>query len=231
MSGQLENEASLGAPESALAGDIVHLESLRRLALGAAHTLNNALTSILGEVRALGDERAHDAEVARACAEIESQVERCARLTHALQARGWRRETPAGELDLTLLARSLAPLLRDTVSRSIDLEWELPGEGIWVCGRREDVELLVLLAAHRVLRSEAAGRSLRVRLEHSPAGAVDLLLEREATSAAPPGAPSPWEHAVEAAARALALRDGIGWLAEERAGRLRLRFVAAADPG
>jgi len=74
--------------DPAVAGELGQLEALRRMALGAAHAWNNALTAILGDVRWLLEERPGDPAVARACADIEREAQRCARLSRALQTRG-----------------------------------------------------------------------------------------------------------------------------------------------
>ena len=219
-----------GPPDAAIAGGIVHLEALRRLTLGAAHTLNNALTSILGEVRLLADEHAGDGDLARACAEIERQVERCARLTHALQARGAPRAGGEGdEIDLAALLRAIAPLLRDTVSRSVELAWSIPDGGAWVRGRRDELERLIVVAVHRMLRSGDGGR-LRLDLVAAPGdAALELRLAREGTSGAGSAGADPWDETVEAAARAIAARAEVGWHPSDDDTSMGLRFAAAPE--
>ena len=93
--------------DEAPAGELAQLEVLQRLALGAAHTLNNAFSAILGEVHFLAEERKGDSEVDAACALIGREVERCARLTRALCERGDRCGPGCAvdpEFDLTALA-------------------------------------------------------------------------------------------------------------------------------
>src|SRR5690606_42009600 len=68
-------------PIFAVAGELAQLEALRRMVRGAAHAWNNALTTIVGELGCLADERPGDAAVAAAAAAIESEAQRCARLT------------------------------------------------------------------------------------------------------------------------------------------------------
>jgi C4-dicarboxylate-specific signal transduction histidine kinase len=211
-----------------LAGEIAGLEALRRLALGATHAWNNALTAILGEVRCLADERSEDAALARVCGEIEREAQRCARLSRALQSRAaWRPGDPA-EVDLSALARALAPVLRDTVSRSVALAWDVPADAPWVQGRREDVELLLILAAQELLRGAPGGAELRIAVGKLQDRHVEVSLHLLAPDAAPELAPAerPWDAFVAAAAEALAARCGASWGVEAGARRARLRFAA-----
>jgi hypothetical protein len=214
-----------GALEDSLACGIAHLESLRQLALGAAHSLNNALTSILGEVRGLAEERGADQEVSRACAEVEREIARCARLTRALQQRGHWRDGESVALDLAALLRDLQPLLRDTISRSVDLAFDLPSREVWVRGRREEIELLLHLAARRLLPPAPSGVALRFTLCERPDG-VELVLALH-PPAGLASTPSAWEAHVRGAAEALARRSGIGWQASESARQVLLGFEAA----
>jgi signal transduction histidine kinase len=213
-----------------LAEPIARLESLRHLALGASHSLNNALTSILGGVRTLLDARAGEGQVARVCSEVEREVERCARLTRALQRRGrWRTAAGPAELDLAALLRDLAPLLRDTVSRSVGLDWRIPPTGVWILGRRDEVELLFLVSAQRLLRDPDRGGTLRIELEERDEKSVDLLLELEGPASVGLSAGSDWDAVVAEAASWLARRCGAERREDAGAGRVRLRFAPAPD--
>lgn len=212
-----------------LAGEIAGLEALRRLALGATHAWNNALTAILGEVRCLAEERSEDAALARVCDEIEREARRCARLSRALQSRAaWCPGDPA-EVDLSALARTLAPVLRDTVSRSVALAWDVPADAPWVQGRREDVELLLLLAAQELLRGAPAGAELRIAIGRPRDRHAEVSLELRTPDAGSERAPAdrPWNAFVAAAAEALAARCGASWGVDAGTRRARLRFAAA----
>jgi hypothetical protein len=221
----MRRDPSVGL-DPAVAGELAQLEALRQTALGAAHAWNNALTAILGDVRWLAEERAGDPAVARACGEIEREARRCARLARVLQARGaWRPGAP-GELDLAALAHGLGPALRDTVTSSVELAWEVPPELPWVRARRADAELLVVLAAHRLLRDVESGTRLRIALGKVEDRHVDVSIER--SGPAPPArAPSAWDALVDGAARTLAAACDADWSVDPAAGRARVRFVSA----
>src|SRR5262249_26247538 len=108
--------------DETLGDELAGLEVLRQLALGASHTLNNALTAILGEVQVLAEDLDGDSDAVAACSSIRREVERCARLARALCERGARRggeTTLDHQVDLAALAGRLAPLLRDTVTRGV----------------------------------------------------------------------------------------------------------------
>lgn len=224
MAGDADDD---GAPalDPAVAGELAQLESLRRMVRGALHAWNNALTTILGEVRCLLEERAGDGPLARACADIEREAQRCARLARALQGRAdWRPGEP-GEVDLGALARSLAPVLRETVSTAVELRWDVPAETPWVRSRRADAELLVLLAVQGLLRDAPGGTVLQIAVGKPQDGHVEVSVERSpAVDGAPAGG---WQALVHDAARALAARCGATWSVDPAAGRALVRFACA----
>ncbi|HSJ98995.1 MAG TPA: hypothetical protein VLC53_18105 [Myxococcota bacterium] len=213
--------------DPAVAGELAQLEALRRMALGAAHAWNNALTAILGDVRVLLEEHAGDPVVARACADIEREARRCARLTRAIQGRGiWRPGEP-GELDLGALTRSLEPVLRETVTSSVELAWEVPAETPWVRARRADAELLLLLAVHGLLRDAPGGSALRIAVGKAGERHLEVSVERRSPAPVGARAPGAWDALVADAARALASSCGAEWSVEPAAGRAFVRFVCA----
>jgi nitrogen-specific signal transduction histidine kinase len=147
---------------------------LSELALGAAHTLNNALTSIGGEASFLQGET-KDPAVEEACGVILEQVERCARLTHALLRR---RSPPAAsprECELGRVLRDVETLLRDTLARRIELSIEVPEEPVLVTLPADEAETIVLLLVqHAALRIASAG-ALRLRLPEAADGSPAAL--------------------------------------------------------
>jgi hypothetical protein len=218
----------VAAPGPEVADDIARLELLRRLSMGAAHTLNNAFTAILGETLCLLDERKSDPIVAEACALIQAEVERCARLTRSVALRVQRRENVLEETGMHSLMRGVEPLLRETVSRSIAIACEPGDPAPCVRGSAQDLELLILLCAHGLVRDATSG-ALRLAIDAAGETHVDLVIElRCPTSALPSSEPSadPWQAIVAGAARTLADRHGIDVrsdaAAESAATRLRL---------
>jgi len=228
VSTPLEKIATTPDAEELVADEIARLELLRQLALGAAHTLNNAFTAILGETLCLADERKSDPLVAEACALIQSEVERCARLTRQVAVRVQRRESVLDETNIAALVRSLEPLLRETVSRSVSIDVEIPDRSILVRGPGEDLELLVLLVAHRLARIPGRGAALRIALGAHDARTVELLLEVRGSDATPlePRAAGSWSRLVAEAELALGDRHGVR-VEGARDGCVRLLFTPA----
>lgn len=196
------------APAS-VAEEIARLDLLRHLSMGAAHTLNNAFTAILGETLGLLDERKGDPIVTEACELIQGEVERCARLMRAIALRMQRRAPLIEEASLAGVLRVLEPLLRETVSRSVALACELPPISLCVRGASEDIELLALLCAHRLVHG-ASGGVLHLGVETQPSGEVALRIElRDGHEPYAEPANPDWDAVVEASVRALSERHGI----------------------
>jgi signal transduction histidine kinase len=199
------------AARDAMLAEVARLELLRRLSMGAAHTLNNAFTGILGETLCLVDERKHDPVVAEACSLIQQEVERCARLTRGVAMRVQRRETLLDETNLASLLRGAEPLLRETVSKSVAIRCECPHGGPHARGASEDLELLLLLHAHRLTRAATRGGTLRVAVETADEH-VDLVLELRPAEGATPrpveAAVAGWQSLVDEALDAIAGRIG-----------------------
>src|SRR5262245_12950970 len=164
---------------------------LSELALGAAHTLNNALTSIGGEASFLQTET-KDPAVEEACGLILQQVERCARLTHALLRR---RSPPAEalrECELGRVLRDVEALLRDSLPRRLELSIRVcQGPGLVALPASEAEVVVLLLVQHAALRVTGAGR-LQLRLAEPGPGEPAVI--ELASSGGPPAAPSAAEH-------------------------------------
>ena len=169
--------ASASAPVPAV--DIARLEALRRLSMGAAHALNNAFTTVVGEASFLREEHKGDPAVVEACDAILRELDRCAKLTRALLAR---RSPPQGgrdEVDLVRLVRDLTPLLRETLGRQKELAVVVPDDLVLVKGDAEALELVALLLVQH--GADVAPGSARLRLGVYPNGALARLeLEIEA---------------------------------------------------
>ena len=152
-------DTTLGAVE------VAQLEAQRRLALGAAHTLNNALTAALGEVGFLRDERKGDPAVVEACDAVARELERCVKATAALLPR--RMERGGGPTDLVRAARDAAALLRVTLGRRGGLDVRAPDDLVLVGADAADLDLLVVLLVQAGV--ERVGRSARLELSVEPA--------------------------------------------------------------
>lgn len=213
------------APGS-VAEEIARLDLLRRLSMGAAHTLNNAFTAILGETLGLLDERKGDPLVTEACELIQGEVGRCARLMRAIALRMHRRPALLDETSLASLLRVLEPLLRETVSRSVALECEMPPLSLCVRGASEDIELLALLCAHRLVHG-AEGGLLHVSAEARDAGEAALRIElRDGGDTPRRGTTNAdWDALVEASVSALAERHSIARIEYEGEASRGIRLV------
>lgn len=194
--------------------EVARLEAQRRLGLGAAHTLNNALTAALGEVGFLRDERKGDPAVVEACDAVARELERCVKATGALLPR--RMARGAGPTDLVRAARDAAALLRVTLGRRGELEVRAPDDLVLVGAEAADLDLLVVLLVQAGV--ERVGRSARLELavEPAPAGApVRLAVDARAAAAgdlahggARADGADPWARNQQLALAALAARCG-----------------------
>ena len=202
--------------------EIVRLELLRRLAMGAAHTLNNAFTGILGETLCLLDERKGDPAVVEACGVIQNEVERCARLTRLVALRAQTREPLLDEADLGALLRGVEALLRETVSRSLAIRIATPEPGLCVRGSVEDCELLVLSVALRLVREHTGGGALEIDVVPG-AHAIDVVVALRADPPAVASAEPGWQRTVRTALDGIAARIGACVVADgAHAARIRL---------
>lgn len=199
--------------------EVARLEAQRRLGLGAAHALNNALTAALGEVGFLRDERKGDAVVVEACDAIARELERCVRATAVLMPRRGAGEDE-GPTDLVRAVRDAAAAMRAALGRRVELELRAPDDLVLVAAPPRDLDLLVVLLVQASI--ERVGRSARIELAVEPAGAGGagrLSLRARAAAAAElahDGARSegPWSLHQDAAAAALVSRSG-GTIARE----------------
>jgi signal transduction histidine kinase len=158
---------------------VSRLEVLRRLSMGAAHALNNAFTSVVGEASFLREEYKRDAAVVEACDAILRELDRCAKLTRALLARRHPPQAGRDEVDLGRLVRDLAPLLCETLGRQKELALQLPDDLVLVQGEASALELLVMLLVHHAADLAPATARLRLGVRHS-GGTARLELEIEA---------------------------------------------------
>jgi signal transduction histidine kinase len=166
------------------ATEVARLEALRRLSMGAAHALNNAFTSVVGEASFLREEHKGDASVVEACDAILRELDRCAKLTRALLARRHPPQAGRDEVDLARLVRDLVPLLRETLGRQKELTVQLPDDLLLVQGEASALELAALVLVH--LGADLAPGSARLRLAVIPAGAsarLELEIEADGLSA------------------------------------------------
>jgi hypothetical protein len=95
-------------------------------------------------------------------------------LTRSIAARVQRRENALEETNIAALVRGLEPLLRETVSRSVAMAVEVPDVCVVVRGPSQDLELLVLLVAHRLAHTSIRGAALHITLGPHDAKTAEL---------------------------------------------------------
>jgi signal transduction histidine kinase len=161
---------------------------LAELAFGVAHTLNNALTAIGGEASFLQSE-SKDPQVGEGCGLILEQVERCARLTHALLRRRAPPTPAVRECELGRVLRDVESLLRDALPRRLELAIETSDEPEWLALPADEAETLVLLVVQlAAFRLRGAG-ALSLGMPRAQGGSHALLELRTRGEQAPGPAP------------------------------------------
>jgi nitrogen-specific signal transduction histidine kinase len=173
---------------------------LSELALGAAHALNNALTAIGGEASFLQSE-SKDAAVQEGCGVILEQVQRCARLTHALLRRRAPLADGPRECELGPVLDGVAQALADALPRRLQLHVE-PCPPLALALPAAECETLALLLVQRAaLRLPRTG-TLRLAAREA---CGEALLELRAAGLEAPG---PLDAVYERLLRELALASG-----------------------
>jgi len=159
---------------------VARLEATRRLAMGVAHTLNNAFTTVMGEASSMLEDRKKDALVVEGCQTILSELERCARLTRTLLARRDSNQAGSGEVDMVRLVREMGALLPDTLGRQNQLTVNAPDDLLLVRGDARDIELLVLTLVHYAADHSGGPTRLALSLDTEPAeGKIRLYVAVE----------------------------------------------------
>ncbi len=130
--------------------EVANLDLLRRQAMGAAHTLNNVFTALLGELTLLSDERKDDPVVEEAVNAVRSQLERCVKLVRTGLVRPRLPEPVEAEVDLGLLVSRCMRLLDGGLSRRIVVDSDVPDDSWVVRGDPAQLEILLLAVVHRM---------------------------------------------------------------------------------
>ena len=128
--------------------EIAHLWCVGRLARGAAHSLNNALTAVTGLLDGRPDDEALDTE-----------LDRCIRVARVLTRQVPERFDRVSECELVGLARGVGAVLESGLSRRYELAVELPDDFLYLECDPARIELLLLVLAFRLAdRSQRGGR-------------------------------------------------------------------------
>jgi hypothetical protein len=154
--------------------ELANLEICRRQAAGAAHTLNNVFTSLLGELALLGDERKDDPVVDEAVSALRSQLERCVKLVRNGLVRPPMGAPRTGEVDLGLLLSRCIRVLEGTLPRRILLTTRVPDESWLVRGDPGEIEVMLLSLVFR-LGDLVPGGCMDVRISLAEGDVADTL--------------------------------------------------------
>jgi signal transduction histidine kinase len=237
----VDRRAAPDSPTAVLSvEETARLAVLWRLATGAAHSLNNALTAILGEASFLSDDHKDDPQVVEGCDAIIAEVDRCARLTRAVFARRPPTQGRSAEVDLVRLVGDLGRMLHETLGRRIELDVALPDDLLLVRGDAQALELLCLALVHFASDLQPGGARLRVGVGHGPGSSAEISLSVHAADL-PEGAArrvlepgtiaSPLERVALEAAHRVAAAHGARITSSEAPGRLEVRVsLPALDP-
>lgn len=145
------------------ARSIARLAAMRRVSLGAAHSLNNAFTSAIGEATYLLAERKEDAELVECCQLILTAMERSTRITRGLLAH--RGSGSDDETDLGRLLPELIAFLRETLGRGHPIEVSVPDEWIGVEADPADIDLVLMTLFQYAADASGEQSSLDATLE------------------------------------------------------------------
>jgi len=156
---------------------------MRRLTMGAAHTLNNAFTTVIGEASFLLEDRKQDDLVVEACQSILADLERCTKLTRALLARPHPSQTGPGEVDMVCLVRELGKILSETLGRQSQLVVDAPDDLLLVEGDAGELELLVLTLVHYAADHAGGPAKLTLSVSSEPTeGEIRLCVATEGSN-------------------------------------------------
>ena len=168
-------------PDDDATARLAHLEAMRRLAMGAAHTLNNAFTAVMGETGFLQEDRKQDALVVEATTAILTELDRCTRITRGLLARRSPAQGDNDEVDLVRVVREVGDLLGHTIGSLCQLRITAPDDFLLVRGGAERLELLVLALVHYAADHAGGSSEVQLALASEPeAGEVTLRLQVKA---------------------------------------------------
>jgi signal transduction histidine kinase len=159
---------------------LARLEVMRRLSMGAAHTLNNAFTSVIGEASFMLEDCKHDDLVVEGCQTILAELERCTKLARALLSRRDPSQAGSGEVDMVRLVRELGDLLAETLGRQHQFVVDFPDDLLLVQGDAGDLELLVLALVHYAADHAGGPTHLTLSVSREPMrGEIQLCLAVE----------------------------------------------------
>ncbi|MBC7171286.1 MAG: response regulator, partial [Polyangiaceae bacterium] len=156
------------------------LESLGRLAGGVAHDFNNLLQVILAQADLLNS----GLPAPSAPSEILAAAERAEEITRQLLTFARGQHDSASEVDLDVVVRATAPLLRRLLSPGVELAADLHAEGVLVPLSRAQLDqiLLNLVTNGQDAMPEGGALTIETSREEDARGAFGVLVIRDTGS-------------------------------------------------
>ena len=138
------------------------MESVGRLAAGAAHDFNNVLTAILGSVDAFL-QNVDRADAAGFAADIRSIAERGVELTRPLVRLARQQEVTTTAFDLNQVVQTMTKMLRRLVGGELRIEIDLEPGTLGVVADRSQVEQAILNLVVNARDAMPDGGTIHVR--------------------------------------------------------------------
>ncbi|MEM6793995.1 MAG: transporter substrate-binding domain-containing protein [Acidobacteriota bacterium] len=153
--------------ESMLQNQVIQLQKLEAvgtLARGVAHDFNNILTAILGYADLATLDLPKDAEGHESLRRIVASATRAQDLVSRLRAFSHSQTIEGDTVDLALLAREAAKLLRASLPATVRIETELPAKSAWVHGNASQIQQALMNLASNAADAMPDGGLLAIRL-------------------------------------------------------------------
>ena len=142
------------------------MEAIGQLAGGVAHDFNNLLMVIRGHVELLLNRPGVDAGVARNAEAIQKASDRAAGITQQLLAFSRKQVLQARVIEMRMVVKDIANLLRRLLGPMVDFRLQLPAEPLWVRADESQLEQVVLNLAINARDAMPNGGTVTAVLDH-----------------------------------------------------------------
>ncbi len=144
------------------------MEAVGQLTGGVAHDFNNLLTVVLGNIDMLARKQEDDGRRVRRIDAIRQAAERGRDLTRQLLAFSRRQHLSPVTLDVGLLIRDFAPLMRQAVGEAVTIDLKLPEEALNTHVDPTQLETALLNLAVNARDAMPEGGTLTISLRRQP---------------------------------------------------------------
>lgn len=164
-----EHAARLQAVEQLRHAD--RLSTVGRLAAGVAHELGTPLNVVSGRAKMIANAAAKCDAVGENATIIQAQAQRMTKLIRQLLDFARRGESTKNAVEMSDLVRATAAILDPIVrKRGVELELELPGDGVVATVDRGQIEQVLTNLVVNGVDAMSGGGKLTVRLSTGPIG-------------------------------------------------------------